>query len=99
VSLHNSMSQKAIFKRISRDQTTGEPLPLKKLLENEMFTARSLMNTGIPARVKEGKRRLAEAHEQLRILKSFDPRIVRLMKRVAIRNFREQTRRMKAGAS
>jgi hypothetical protein len=94
MSLYSSMSPKAIEKRMKRDQSTGAPLPLKKLLENEMFTARSLMNTGIPSRVKEGRRRLAEAHEQLRILKAFDPRIVRLMERVNIRRFREQTRKM-----
>jgi hypothetical protein len=94
VNSHHTQANRV--KIINTQQSSGAPLPLKKLLENELFTARSLMNTGIPARVKEGKRRLAEAHEQLRILKSFDPRIVRLMERVAIRNFREQTRRMKA---
>jgi hypothetical protein len=91
-SLHTQANREKI---INTQQSSGTPLPLEKLLRNELYTAESLVRTGIPKRVKEGKARKAQAVEQLRVLKAFDPAIVRLVERVNVRRFREETRRMK----
>jgi hypothetical protein len=83
---------------IATQQTSGAPLDVRKKLNTQVFVALSLIKNGKamrkPDMVRKGEAMKAEAAEQLRLLNAFDPRIVRLMERVNIRRFREQTRKM-----
>lgn len=99
--LHTNKSREHI---IATQQTSDKtPLSLRSELNNELFHLTAQVQV---ARFKQQRKevRLLEAKkadiaEQLRILKAFDPRIVRLMERVAIRRFREETRGMQKPAA
>ena len=96
-SLHTQANRERV---IDREQTSsGTSLPFKSILNNAWFEAQAKIQIAKSHNdrkaIKEWETRKAEAAEQLRILKAFDADIVALMGRVAVRNFREQTRRMK----
>jgi hypothetical protein len=88
---------------IATQQSSGSPVDLRRKLNNQVYVAMGLIKNGKAMRrsdmIAKGEAMKAEAAEQLHVLNAFDPRIVRLMERVAIRRFREETRRMKAAQS
>lgn len=73
MSLHNSMSPKAIQKRIDRDQASNpRPLPMRSILNNAVFVAladeRRGKATRKPELVAEAKATIDEAADQLQLL-------------------------------
>lgn len=76
MSLHSSMSPKAIFNRINRDQTSsGEPLPMRSILNNAVFESLAVIRMGKatkPDKLAKAEATKAEADEQLKLLNLCD---------------------------